>query len=66
MGLRICPSCGRQTRPMANFYAHVEVITSVDGAISTRAEDRLEYVCGWCGTRIEAGRPVEIADVEGL
>lgn len=65
-GLRRCPQCGRATPGFPNFFEHVEVIQGPGGATSTRSEDRLEYLCGWCGSRLEAARSVVIEDVAPL
>jgi predicted RNA-binding Zn-ribbon protein involved in translation (DUF1610 family) len=63
---RHCPHCGRETRPMANFYTHVEVLEGPGGAVSTRVEERLEYLCTWCGRRLAPGAAVTVDDTDPL
>ncbi|MDH4144629.1 MAG: hypothetical protein OEY23_05600 [Acidimicrobiia bacterium] len=65
-GERPCPKCGRLTQGSANFFEFVHVVEGPNGAISTYSEEHLEYLCGWCGTRLGPARPIVVEDVGPL
>ncbi len=64
--LRRCAACGGMTRGTPTVAHHVAVIEGSGGAISTSSEDRLEFLCGWCGKQLGSSRPYQPEDTNPL
>lgn len=64
--LRRCDACGGMTRGTAAVQHHVAVLEGPGGAISTTSEDRLEFLCGWCGNPLGPSRPYRPVDTDPL